>query len=211
MDKFESLDQEKQLQIINAGLKIFANYGYRKASASEIAKQANISKPMIFYYFGSKLNFYEYLVNYCYETIYNKLLNHNVKSDDFFEFLWQMAELKMSGLKKHPSIIKFLTCLYLDDDEAIAKQRENYLARASELQAIVNLDQLDYSKFKPTVDPDLLYKMLAIWSEGYINSIEKAHEQMDENEIILFFDQMMTEFKQTLDMFKLNFYKEQCL
>ena len=43
-EKFFDLKREKQDRMINAGLKVFAKYGYRHATTDDIVKEAGISK-----------------------------------------------------------------------------------------------------------------------------------------------------------------------
>jgi len=45
---------EKQLQLMNAALEVFATKGYEKATIRDIAKHAKVNIAMISYYFGSK-------------------------------------------------------------------------------------------------------------------------------------------------------------
>lgn len=54
MEKFLSLPMEKRNLIIDAALKSFGLHGYKKASISDIASSAGISKAMMFHYFGTK-------------------------------------------------------------------------------------------------------------------------------------------------------------
>ncbi len=69
LDKFHALDEAKQNEIINAGLFVFGNSGYKKAYISEIAECAGISKSMVFYYFGSKKELYMYLLEVVFHEI----------------------------------------------------------------------------------------------------------------------------------------------
>ena len=44
MEKFFALDEKKQNSIVNAALQCFGKHGYDKASISDIATSAGISK-----------------------------------------------------------------------------------------------------------------------------------------------------------------------
>lgn len=55
---------EKQLQIMDDALDIFANKGFEKATVRDIAQKANVNIAMISYYFGSKDNLLEVLFQY---------------------------------------------------------------------------------------------------------------------------------------------------
>ncbi|MBP3272646.1 MAG: helix-turn-helix transcriptional regulator, partial [Ruminococcus sp.] len=48
-EKFLNLSEEKQLSIINAGYRVFAENSYRKSPVSEIAAEAGISKSLLFH------------------------------------------------------------------------------------------------------------------------------------------------------------------
>lgn len=63
-EKFFELKKSKQDRFINAALQIFSENGYKKASTDEIVKKAEISKGLLFHYFGSKQGLYEFVYNY---------------------------------------------------------------------------------------------------------------------------------------------------
>ncbi len=56
-ERFFLLQEEKQNQIINSAYKVFATNSYKKAPMSEIADAGNISKALLFHYFGNKKDF----------------------------------------------------------------------------------------------------------------------------------------------------------
>jgi TetR/AcrR family transcriptional regulator len=97
LEKFFSLPVEKQNTIIDAALKVFGANGYKKASASDIATAAGISKAMVFHYFGSKKALYLYLIEYCgtmLEAEFNEKLN---TVNDFFDRLKMISVSSMPG------------------------------------------------------------------------------------------------------------------
>ncbi|MGM9948116.1 TetR/AcrR family transcriptional regulator, partial [Floccifex sp.] len=53
-EKFYSLPIEKQKTILNAGYRIFSENTYKNSPVSQIAKEAGISKSLLFYYFKNK-------------------------------------------------------------------------------------------------------------------------------------------------------------
>ena len=60
-EKFFSLPEEKQQAIINAGFRVFSQNTYKKSPVSEVAKEAGISKSLLFYYFRNKKELYLFL------------------------------------------------------------------------------------------------------------------------------------------------------
>ena len=58
INEFSRLSAEKQSAVMHAAMGVFAAAGYKKAYISEIAKAADISKALVFYYFGNKKSLY---------------------------------------------------------------------------------------------------------------------------------------------------------
>src|SRR4030066_37004 len=53
-EQFEEIREEKRNLIMETGLALFATEGYHNVSVSDIAREANISKGLIYNYFKSK-------------------------------------------------------------------------------------------------------------------------------------------------------------
>lgn len=48
------LQEQRKAALLNAALREFAEYGYEQASTNRIAKEAGLSKPLMFHYVGNK-------------------------------------------------------------------------------------------------------------------------------------------------------------
>lgn len=62
-EQFEKIRHEKRLLIMETGLELFAGNGFDNTSISQIAKQANISKGLLYNYFESKEELLEAILN----------------------------------------------------------------------------------------------------------------------------------------------------
>ena len=60
-DVLQKLDTEKKNRIINSAIEEFSKYPFNKASTNNIVKNAEISKGLLFHYFGNKKELYEYI------------------------------------------------------------------------------------------------------------------------------------------------------
>ncbi|MBE5841717.1 MAG: TetR/AcrR family transcriptional regulator [Butyrivibrio sp.] len=108
-ERFFELKKEKQDRMINAALYVFAERGYYHASTDEIVKAANISKGLLFHYFGSKIGLYAFL--YDYATRFATLeLTQNVDKDEngYFELFKQIVSAKANAMAQYPYIYLFL-------------------------------------------------------------------------------------------------------
>lgn len=117
---------EKYFRIIESAIKEFAKKGYEAASTNNIAKMANVSKGLIFKYFGSKENLYIESLIKAIEFIKNefeKFLN-NSREMDFFNILREWTIRKIQILHKNPIILKFLLTI-LDIPEGLFKKAQS--------------------------------------------------------------------------------------
>ena len=67
---------ELREKIREAAMAVFAEKGFEGASINDIAKRAGCTKPMIFYYFGSKEELFYELFDYMHNNSINVL--HNI-------------------------------------------------------------------------------------------------------------------------------------
>jgi len=71
--QFEDLRTDRRQAILNAALTVFANHGYHSASVSMIAKEAGVSKGLMYNYFESKEQVLLTLVNDLFDTVVDLL------------------------------------------------------------------------------------------------------------------------------------------
>ncbi len=203
MDKFLNLPEEKRNRIVDAALKTFGTNGYKKTSVSDIAKVADISKAMVFHYFGTKKDLYLYLLKMCTDIIINEINNgFDSTVTDFFERIKQSAELKASVMRKHTNIPAFILGAYFESDSEVKSDITSLLAVGDDYRDKIAFDGMDTLKFKEGIDPKLVLKMLIWMAEGY--SSQLSFSTLD-------LDVMLKEFYECMDLLRNNFYKEEYL
>lgn len=104
------MKDEKYIRIINSALKEFADKGYELASTNVIAKNAHVSKGLIFKYFKTKENLYIESFAKAVEQIQSEFKNfQNLSNEkDFFEILKSWGLKKLQLLYEKPVLSKFL-------------------------------------------------------------------------------------------------------
>lgn len=135
-EKFFDLKREKQDRMINAGLKVFAKYGYRHATTDDIVKEAGISKGLLFHYFTNKVGVYVFLMDYSVRFLLLEL-SRTVKkdTDDFFELYKQIENGKLQVLKNYPYMQAFLDKAFEEVCiEALEECEEQKVAYESKLE-----------------------------------------------------------------------------
>jgi len=167
-DKFFDLKKEKQDRIINAALKLFSIFGYKRASTDEMVAEAGISKGLLFHYFGSKLNLYAFVYEYSARYVsmeYERSIG--LMENDFFEIQRQLEYAKWQIMKNYPYMLSFLNNAFLEEDKEAVEQVEQIMDMTSDtLQQIYS--RADLTKFKEGIDPSKVLKMVIFTMDGLL-------------------------------------------
>ncbi|MDT0596176.1 TetR family transcriptional regulator C-terminal domain-containing protein [Glaciecola petra] len=100
-----SIGDKRRKSILKAAEKVFAQNGFKGGSIQMIAKQANLPKTNVLYYFKSKLALYQALVNEILHT-WNSSFDQVTENDDPAHSLAQYIAEKMEMSRKNPNASK---------------------------------------------------------------------------------------------------------
>ena len=186
--------------MINAALKVFAIYGFNKASTDDIVKEAGISKGLLFHYFESKKGTYQFMYEYS-ARYYSMELERSVtlREHDLFKIMAQVEDVKCGLLSQYPYMLRFmLTYDKLDDEEfkaSLASYEGMIPAAMKEIY-----DRVDLTKIKDEVDKDLLIRSLEYTTRGLME--EAVDKELSP-------DDVRAEMKAYLKMMAQAYNKEQ--
>lgn len=199
-EKFYSLPLHKQELIMNSGYKVFGCYPYPKAPMSEIAKEAGISKSLLFHYFKNKRTLYIFLFKNAIQYLKrNKKVEYPL-SRDFFDLIKITISLRMKSISKHPYICNFITSVNNENDRLLKQDIEQIKDKFIITEKSEVLRNIDVSLFKYPEDISIIYDSIIFMSEGFIlknmdNILNNSESTMDE-------------YYDLLEALKRNFYKE---
>lgn len=202
-EKFFELPEEKQRDIINAALEVFAKNEYKHAVTDDIAAKAGISKGLLFYYFHNKKALYTYLFEYAKAFVEKEVVNETYEQlDDFFEMITYAANKKYRIFQKNPYLLEFSEKVIMkSDDDAGSEIRKTLVEYTSKMYGQF-FAHVDYSKFREGVEPMKLMRMLTWMAEGYAFEQNQAGKSFD-------LEKIMKEFQDWVVMFKKIAYKEE--
>ena len=150
-------------RIINAALKEFARYGHAGARVDAIAEAAEVSKPMIYSYFGDKEELYKAALRESYIQIRQGERELKIDSLDPEEGIRELVRFTLNHFVSKPWFISMLNTENLLGGEAIRK-----IADVSDIQSplIEGLDSLlkrgaQEGLFHQDVDPVEIYISIA--------------------------------------------------
>lgn len=204
--KFMKLEQEKKERVINAALKEFAQKGFKSASTNRIVEEANISKGLLFHYFGSKKNLYIFVCDYAIETFLNDFYGKvNYEETDIIERWTQVATLKLQIIKKYPEMYRFMLTVAIEDDEEVKDYIDSLKNESLEEGYKKIFEGFDTTKFKKGIDVKLAIDII-IWTIQGFSDRELQKLRLNHNSDIDY-DSIVSEYKRYNDQLKICFYK----
>lgn len=179
-------------KILDTAKKIFAEKGFDGARVDEIAKQADVNKSLIYYYFDSKKEILEVLMQKFFAQSINKKEKHlkrvqkNVSRDNIFESLTDSVVDLLQGDKE---ILKIIIIEELKSEKEhwpLFQLFDQGLMDSFELFADSGIefkqkDKLMQAIFYFGLIPSIFFILLREeWSDYYESNIEEDTEQFIE-------------------------------
>ena len=202
-EKFLALSEEKQQRVINAAMEVFGKNEYKRASTDLIAVKAGISKGLLFYYFHNKKELYLYVYHCLIDIMKEQIADTTfLELTDFFELLRYAGTGKAVILEKHPYILEFAMRAFYSENEIVSDALKSFNTMQEEVMYQMYFGHIDTYKFKDSVEPFKVYKMLRWMGDGYIHDKQMAGKAIDIKELL-------NEFNDWMDMMKKLVYKEE--
>jgi len=197
-ENFEKLPKEKQQAIISAGFLCFGQHGYEKASISQIAKTAGISKAAVFVYFGTKKDLFLYLIAYFRKELEALFIEG---TEDYFETTVRYIQIQFQLIKKHPGMYEFLR---MSDGKIFSKDFdtiEQFLSEYMENATNSVFSHVDWTKFRDGLDRTTILNLTDWIGKGCLKQLEKTLQP----------DDVFTEISRYLAILKTALYKAEYL
>lgn len=205
IQSFHKLDKQKQIQILNAAMKEFAEKGYKRASTNQIVNYAGIGKGMLFYYFKTKQELYYYLIDYGLDFVESEYLNKvNMEETDFIERIKQATKIKMKSYANHPDLFHFLGTIFMSENIDLPESLQKKYEKFYQLGYSLLYDNIDTSLFRSDVDVEKAFQLIQWAIDGYQNNL--IHRLQGKNLSSYNFDPLWEEFFEYLNVLKTAFY-----
>ncbi|MCL1631330.1 TetR/AcrR family transcriptional regulator [Sporolactobacillus sp. CPB3-1] len=180
--KLFDLDPQRRDAVLNAALKEFSLQGYDNASTNVIAKEAGISKSLMFHYVSSKQELF--LIAYDYfaglmKKEYFELMNYDEK--DIFNKLRQSYLLQIKLFEKYPWISELSKLTRVTNSAEINKELENRAHNEHSNCYPKLFDKVDKTKFRKGLAIEKC-KQIIFWSNiGFTNQLLEDIRNSDIN------------------------------
>ena len=170
--KLLNLESQRRDAVLNAALKEFAVQGYDNASTNVIAKEAGISKALMFHYVSSKKELFLVVYDYFSDLIKKEYFNlMNYDEIDIFNKLRQSYFLQIKLSEKYPFIFEFNKLLQATNSDDVNQELESRM-KEQNLSCYPKLfDGIDETKFRKGLNIEKC-KQFIFWSNvGFTNQI----------------------------------------
>jgi AcrR family transcriptional regulator len=169
---FASIDAAKQQRILHAALEEFSAHDYAAASTNAIVEAADISKGLLFHYFGSKEGLFAYLFAWSNELLFDEILSHATLAEgDYFDLSAHFLQAKLAATLRYPLETRFyLRALAAKDTlpTGVASLLEASLAHAYRLFSTVT-ERLDEARLRKGISHEQAIKLVNWVGEGLTN------------------------------------------
>lgn len=201
LETFHNLSEEKQNIIIQTGLKEFVSASYTEASTDIITKECGISKGILFHYFGSKKNFYIYLLEYCLKRLAKP--EEEISATDFYQLIFDSMDKKMESYHKYPMEILFLNNATKERNKKVWEEKNklisSYMIKAQRDSENVLERAVSLLHLKEEINKDKVVEGLSL----YVNTIVMNYLEKYKDKPEAFYaerDLIKVEIKEYLDL-----------
>lgn len=193
---FEKIADDKKELIIRKGIEVFSNFSFVEASTDLIVQKAGISKGSLFYYFGSKKNFYLYLLNYAVDLL-TKDLDYEESSDNFYEIIFAIMDMKCNLITKYPNETKFLNMVSKETHQEVSQDIRKifslYHRKSRGKSSEIILTAIKKLKLRQDIDIEKIVESLTL----YIDAIVMKYLHLYQDKPMDLFDNF-NEFKEDI-------------
>ena len=126
-DTFEKLPESKKEWILSVGIKEFSQKSYKDVSTDSITQKCEISKGILFHYFGSKKKFYLYCLAKAMERLTET--TGEAEGTDFYEILFESMNRKIEICVKYADEMHMVNMASRDASAEIAEQKAEVTRR----------------------------------------------------------------------------------
>ena len=161
---------------------------------------------MLFYYFNSKKELFNYLFDYGIDLITREYIEKiDEDESDFIEKYRLASQIKLKLYKEYPYIFDFFGTFYIKEDIELSQEMKNKLENLKIIGFSKMFSNIDKTLFRDDLEPDLVIRLINLTFAGYekelINYLKS--ENLSTADMAPYWD----DFHEFLDALKKVYYK----
>ncbi len=130
----------KRIKILEAATRRFAHFGMAKTTMSEIAKDLNFSKALLYYYFPDKNSLYSAVFEYVIDKMIEDIEDVIAKGGDFEEIMMYSIDMRVKIINQYYNLFEYTMKMVKElPDELEQVFKESYLREVEIIEKILNI------------------------------------------------------------------------
>ncbi|GAA0882920.1 TetR/AcrR family transcriptional regulator [Sphingobacterium siyangense] len=130
----------KRIKILEAATRRFAHFGMAKTTMSEIAKDLNFSKALLYYYFPDKNSLYSAVFEYVIDKMIEDIEDVIAKGGDFEEIMMYSIDMRVKIINQYYNLFEYTMKMVKElPDELEQVFKESYLREVEYIEKILNI------------------------------------------------------------------------
>jgi AcrR family transcriptional regulator len=167
VEAYQKIPDDKREKIFEVTVREFADKGYERASTNQIVQEANISKGLLFHYFGNKKGLFLSTFHYCVTRVTAASVPPKEDlSADIFERLLQIGRMKWRLLQNHPLEYRFLLTAYAPVPEEVAIEIQQWQEKTWKVYQQLLWEGIDFSRFRQDMPRERVKELLVFCLEA---------------------------------------------
>lgn len=130
----------KRIKILEAATRRFAHFGMAKTTMSEIAKDLNFSKALLYYYFPDKNSLYSAVFEYVIDKMIEDIEEVIAKGGDFEEIMMYSIDMRVKIINQYYNLFEYTMKMVKElPDELEQVFKESYLREVEIIEKILKI------------------------------------------------------------------------
>ncbi len=162
----------KKQKILDQSLALFSAYGFAHVSISMIAKEAGVTKSLIFHHFENKNQLWEKVKESFFKQYAENQMNLFESEKDPIELIRKSMRYYFDFVKDNPMIPRFFAYAHLENDENCGKLDQPLMERGSQLIKKAQAQGLMRKDFNPVV---LVMNFITVINQYFVAKCHFSH------------------------------------
>jgi TetR/AcrR family transcriptional repressor of mexJK operon len=130
----------KRIKILEAATRRFAHFGMAKTTMSEIAKDLNFSKALLYYYFPDKNSLYSAVFEYVIDKMIEDIEDVIAKGGDFEAIMMYSIDMRVKIINQYYNLFEYTMKMVKElPDELEQVFKESYLREVEIIEKILKI------------------------------------------------------------------------
>lgn len=130
----------KRIKILEAATRRFAHFGMAKTTMSEIAKDLNFSKALLYYYFPDKNSLYSAVFEYVIDKMIEEIETVIDKGGNFEEIMMYSIDMRVKAINQYYNLFEYTMKMVKElPDELEQVFKESYLREVEIIEKILKI------------------------------------------------------------------------